>query len=218
MKKGPRTDVKSGALSSRKLFGELDTNREGRGESKTELKDPTHRVPPPASSLKASVKPERKVRFEDAPKVDPVRQFINAGWRDDDEEIEMPAGMTGAEQEVHDEAYYKKKLEELEAMAEGKINDIDMEAAFDMPWFTDYEKIVNMPWPKIPMPPMPPEDSPLNPFRDLPPVDGPPICEDFVFDVDEEDLEAEIHAAETLEDLTAQVEAAAISSSTTTTE
>ena len=33
----------------------------------------------------------------------------------------MPAGMTAAEQEVHDEAYYEKKLEELVAMVETAI-------------------------------------------------------------------------------------------------
>jgi len=179
-KKVPSSDVK-GALSSRKLFGELDTNREGRGESKPGLRKDESSVKPEPQQA-----PQRKVRFEH----NPVNDFVEGGWRDDDEPIEMPAGMPSWEQAKVEEEERKKQLEELEKQ-QAKEPEYDLAEAFKMPWFREYEEIAKTPFrdfEDIKIPPHPPRDSPANPFKDLPPVDGPPICEDFAFELDEDDI------------------------------
>mmetsp|Transcript_14842 Transcript_14842/g.48418 ORF Transcript_14842/g.48418 Transcript_14842/m.48418 type:complete len:262 (+) Transcript_14842:76-861(+) len=189
-KKVPGSEVKGNVLSSRKLFGELDTNREGRGESKSELKSGAA-----APSVRKEATKEKKVRFEDleeelekSTKLDEeaAKKFIRGGWRDDDEEVEQWAGATLAERLDIDKAYLEQKEKELQEKWNAKLEDINLEDGFSMPWFKPYESLAKK---KIPLPDFFSDDSPLNPFRGCPNLDEtPPICEDFVFeDSDESD-------------------------------
>mmetsp|Transcript_16837 Transcript_16837/g.25339 ORF Transcript_16837/g.25339 Transcript_16837/m.25339 type:complete len:301 (-) Transcript_16837:350-1252(-) len=210
---------KIGALSSRKLFGELDTNRKNRegreilksekkggipiGERRVFFEEESYDKEENKKGITTGVVVEKIIPseskvdiFEDdkgeiSEEVDPdLSKYIRGGWRDDTEEVEGPAGgMTGHQYQI-----YLKELEEKEEDTESRKCEEDMKndppLIFDMnlPWLRQYKN-----YPK-------PDKAPATlriPFSedDLPehlvPEDrsfeiGPPIIEDFAYEIDDE--------------------------------